>query len=200
MEIRSDRDTGRLMVLDAWNAGGYVDRRIGVSWPTPNSGGYVVAFGLSDKTTPLGGGREIVQLGEAEAETLTEIYQRIAELAAKWRCASGFAKLSRGFEFHAQGLRRMLHRFGAAIHLFDATRFADFAASVPIIRDLSNRGLLRVKKGGLLWRDMAAFAPSELLSSDRIPPEEAHPAHAAMNHAVLSWTVYPYREKKSQWA
>lgn len=173
----------------------YLDRRVGVTWPSLHTPGYFCIMGLYDEPEP----RRLRLLREYETGDRTELVRKLAvasqQLGAHWLLADlgpDYAPYERAFLNHCRA------RNIRGLQLIDVADISGFIRARPTIDDLSKRRLIRMPRSSILYGQGLTMSPDNISTQDGIRPEQLWYAVNALGHVVCSYDHWPWRNPKKE--
>lgn len=178
----------------------FLDRRIGITWPSQYSPGYYAIYGLLDeRETP------VVMLSERKTDdTIAKMVAGLYAAAMAYRCSLIYADMSDeyGLPYKEVALysRKLRHD---APRIIDSSDWGSIARGIPIMEQLNNREALVIPAGTVIISEYESLRPDAVLVNDRVQPHQRFPAVNALAQCVCGWEIFPYRKRRhreSIWA
>jgi len=174
----------------------FLDRRMGVTWPTPQNEGYYAIYGLLKERY-----RPVVLLSERQGFRIVEdMLNKLFPAAIDYGCSGIYAYLDDDFSVVRtkviQAYRRLPREAPA---VYDASDFASIERAIPMMEDLNDKEAIVIPENTIIDREYSALRPESIKVQDRIEPWQRYPAAHALAQVVCSWEMYPYKPKRPAW-
>jgi hypothetical protein len=146
----------------------YRDIRGSFVWPTMLSPGYALIAGQADQATSSG--RFPVRFfTEAQADTLTDFFQQLSDLVAKYSCNTLYADRSEETRPYLEALDKFSRRQQIKTPSIIQGPFADdFGFAVGLIREWKRDGALSIPEDANVYGQIRQMAPEDLKDSPEI--------------------------------
>jgi hypothetical protein len=171
----------------------YLDRRCGVAWPTIHGVGYACVFGLYNESKP----RRMRLLWEYRNDDRAKLIDKTVTNCRKFGVKWAFADLQNEFETNQYAWWNHCKKLKVDdLQIHDTHDIGGVQNARGSIDDMTKRGLLRIPKKSIVFREGMRLSPEMMRSVDHVLPHEQFPAMHALSNIVASYDWYPYRKRK----
>lgn len=216
--IAEDMDGGYTSTTTIEKA--YLERRAGLTWPTPHNDAYFCVMGILDTkhVTPTGR-RPVELLHETRTRSRSQLFRKIAAAMKVCHCRWLLCDCSNRYNVLYHDLMRFCQRTGVDyVEPFDSSEDTGYLEAMSAIDDLEEHRFLRVDRAHVddivtlrakrdpykskplshMRLELANLTPDDLHSIDHTKPEERFPAVAALNNVITSIELYPWQRPPSE--
>ena len=172
----------------------FLSPRMGITWPSPNNPGYFCIVGIeSIKDTRY---PKVCLISESEENDRERLFNRILGQARNYNVRDLFADNGKSWiTIESNFVRLCKDRNIKNLRLTDSNEWSGFENALPIIREKTIRGAIRIPSGTLRTQ-LDIMTPESVKAHDRIPAENRFYAVNAFCHVICSYELFPYRRKK----
>lgn len=178
----------------------FLDRRVGITWPTAHNFGYFCVFGMEDKQTLYGKIKPFVLLAEGTDQRAggrmprRAFFGKLLSACHRYHSSWAFADMRREYDIVLWGLSEVVSKRNFELSVYDSSEWGGIEEMRPSVDELGERGLLDIPAKSIISGEMQRVTPDSLKSQQGLPVEKRFPAVYAMSQVVTSWEVYPWKK------